>query len=130
MTSDRLRKLVVAALLVMAQHSSAEDISALSSPVMGNEYSSAELEAAKAAFVNRVQQAVEGEIFCDNGICIKAPPFPYEPVSSVIDVAAEQSYNDFLDARIDIARCADHACAESVVQQAPGIEVVEPSAAP
>lgn len=130
MLSHISRNLTMAALLAMAQQSSAEDISVLSSPLMGSEYPSAELEAANAAFANRVEQTLQGEIACDNGICIKAPPFPYEPVSSVIDVAAEQSYNEFLDARIDIARCADHACAESVVQQAPGVEVVEPSAAP
>ena len=128
MFSDLSRKLMMAALLALAQQGSAEDISAVSSPLMSNEYPSAELEAANAAFTNRVQQTLQGEIACDNGICIKAPPFPYEPVSPVIDYVAEQSYNEFLEARTDIARCADQACAELVVQQAPGVEVVQPGA--
>lgn len=130
MLNGLLRKVMMAALLVLAQQSNAEDIGFVSAPLMGDGVPSAELEAASAAITNRVQQALQGEIVCDNGICIKAPPFPYEPVSPVINYAAEQSYNEFLDVRIDIARCADHACAESVVQQAPGVEVVEPSAAP
>lgn len=95
-------------------------------PLIASEAPSPAVAKAEEEASAQIRKSLEGGAYCNEGVCIQAPPLPTSPASEVSDYVAEQKFASYVLTVNKIEACDNAACAKQVVDQAVGVTKIAP----